>query len=72
MKKTETRESLWLKGKDQVNKPHFQKNMAPTFGTGVEIRKFDDKNFALWKEMMQDVLIMRRQVEAIQHSEKPT
>ena len=46
--------------------------MASTSGTGIEIRKFDDKNFALWKEMMQDVLIIRRQVEAIQHSEKPT
>ena len=45
--------------------------MASTSGTGVEIRKFDGKNFALWKEMMQDVLIIRRQVEAIRHSEKP-
>ena len=44
--------------------------MASTSGTGVEIRKFDGKNFALWKEMMQDVLIIRRQVEAICHSEK--
>ena len=32
--------------------------------------KFDGKNFSLWKEMMQDVLIIRRQVEAIRHSEK--
>ena len=44
--------------------------MASTSGTGVEIRKFDGKNFALWKEMMQDVLIIRRQVEAIWHNEK--
>ena len=46
--------------------------MASTSGTGIEIRKFDGKNFALWKEMMEDVLIIRRQVEAIRHSEKPT
>ena len=45
--------------------------MASTSGTGVEIRKFDGKNFAMWKEMMQDVLIIRRQVEAIRHNEKP-
>ena len=47
--------------------------MASTSGTGsgVEIRKFDGKNFALWKEMMQDVLIIRRQVEAIRQKEKP-
>ena len=45
--------------------------MASTFGTQVEIRKFDGKNFAIWKEMMQDMLIIRRQVEAIQHSGKP-
>ena len=44
--------------------------MASTSGTRVEIRKFDDKNFALWKEMMQGVLIIRRQVKAIRHSEK--
>ena len=46
--------------------------MASTSGTGVEIRKFDGKNLALWKEMMQYVLIIRRQVEVILHSEKPT
>ena len=45
--------------------------MASTSGTGVEIRKFDGKKFALWKEMMQDVLIIRKHVEAIHHSEKP-
>ena len=37
----------------------------------MEIRKFDGKNFALWKKMMQDVLLIRRQVEAIRHSDKP-
>ena len=44
--------------------------MATQSGTNVEIQKFDGKNFALWKEMMQDVLIIQRQVEAIRHSEK--
>ena len=44
--------------------------MASTSGTRIEIRKFDGKNFALWKEMMQDVLIIRRQVEVIRHNEK--
>ena len=47
-------------------------NMGSTSGTGIEMRKFDCKNFALWKEMMQDVLIIRRKVEAIRHIEKPT
>ena len=46
--------------------------MVSTSETGVEIRKFGDKIFALWKEMMEDMLIIRRQVEAIRHSEKPT
>ena len=47
--------------------------MASTSGTGsrVEIRKFHGKNFALWKEMMRDVLIIRRQVEAIRQKGKP-
>ena len=45
--------------------------MGSTFGTRVEIRKFDGKNFSLCKEMMQYVLIIQTQVEAIQHSEKP-
>ena len=44
--------------------------MASTSGIGVEIRKFDGKNFALWKEMMQDVLIIRRQIKHIGHNEK--
>ena len=44
--------------------------MASTSSTGVEILKFDGKKFALSKEMMQDVLIIRRQVEVIPHSEK--
>ena len=41
-------------------------------GIGVEIRKFDGKNFALWKEMTWDVLIIRHQIEAIQHNNKTT
>ena len=39
--------------------------MASTSITGVEILKFGGKNFALWKEMMQDVSIVWRQIEAI-------
>ena len=46
-------------------------NMVSISGTRIEIRKFDDKNFVMWKEMMQDVVIIRRQVEAIRHNEKP-
>ena len=46
--------------------------MPLTSGTGCEIRKFDNKDFALWKEMLQDVLIIRRQIEAIWHNNKPT
>ena len=46
--------------------------MASTSEIGIEIRKFENKNFALWKEMMQELLIIRRQVEAIHHNEKPT
>ena len=46
--------------------------MASTSSTGVEIQKLDSKNFALWKEMMQDMLIIRCQVEAIHHNNMPT
>ena len=46
--------------------------MASTSGIGVEIRKFDDKNFALWKEMMQDVLIIRHRIKLIRHNGKPS
>ena len=41
--------------------------MASTTATGIEIRKFDGKNL-----IMQDALVVRRQVEAIHHSEKLT
>ena len=44
--------------------------MAWTLGTRFEIRKFDGKNFALLKEMMQDMLIIRRQIEVIRHNSK--
>ena len=45
--------------------------MTWTTDTDCEIRKFNDKNFALWKEMMQDVVIIRHQIEAIRHNNKP-
>ena len=45
--------------------------MASTSEIGIENQKFDGKNFALWKEMTQDMLIIRRQVKVIRHSEKP-
>ena len=44
--------------------------MALSSSIGREIRKFDDKNFALWKEMMKDVLIIRGQIEAIRHNSR--
>ena len=46
--------------------------MASTSNIGVEIRKFDGKNFALWKEMMKDVLIIGCQIEAIKHNNRPS
>ena len=46
--------------------------MASTFKTSYEIHKFDGNYFALWKEMMQDVLTIRCQIEAIQHNNKLT
>mgnify|MGYP006925731910 CR=1 FL=1 len=61
--------SNWEKRPGQQHLP--SRKMATQFGTNVEIRKFDGKNFAQWKDMMQDVLIIQRQVEAIRHSEKP-
>ena len=61
------REGIWLK--EKTNKIYYQK-MATQFYTNVEIRKFDGKTFTLWKEIMQDVLIIRCQIEAIQHNNK--
>ena len=70
--KTEKR-SYSAERKDQANNIYFpeKKNMATQSSTNVEIRKFDGKNFTLWKEMMQDVLIIRSQIEAIRHNNKP-
>ena len=31
-----------------------------------------DNNFALWKEMIQDVLVQRCQIEDIRHAKVPT
>ena len=45
---------------------------ASTFDPSCEIGKFDDKNFVLWKEMMQDVLIIRCQIKAIRQKNKST
>ena len=45
--------------------------MVSQSGTRVEIWKFDGKNFSLLNEMMQDFLIIRWQVEGIQHSTRP-
>ena len=36
-------------------------SMALTSRIGIEIRKFDNKIFSMWKEMMQDVLIVSRE-----------
>ena len=44
--------------------------MATQSGTNVEIQKFDGQNFALWKEMTQDLLIIWRQIKAIRHNNK--
>ena len=35
-------------------------------------QQFDGKNFPLWKEMMQDVLVQKCQIEAIRHTKVPT
>ena len=53
------------------SRSHFHIMMASTSSIDYEIRKFDGKNFALWKEIMQDLLIIRCQVEEIQHNTKP-
>ena len=45
--------------------------MASTSGIGTEIRKCNGKFFGLWKEMMQDMLIITREVEVILHGKKP-
>ena len=45
--------------------------MASKGRYSYNISKFDDKNFGLWKEIMKDVLVQRRQIEAIRHAMKP-
>ena len=65
------KEASRLREKTKPTTSTFQK-MATQSDTNVEIRKFDGKNFALWKERMQEVLIIRRQAEAICQSDKPT
>ena len=52
--------------------PHPSTKTTSTSGTTMEIQKFNGKNVPLRMEMMQDVLIIRRQVEAIHHNNKPT
>ena len=61
----------WKKTLGQKNLTS-KKNVASTSSTGVEIRKFNGKNFALCKEMMEDILIIRRQIKAIRHNNKPS
>ena len=61
-KREERRRSPQLKEK-RPGQSNPKTSMASTSRTGIEIRKFDDKNFALWKEMMQDVLIIRRKLK---------
>jgi hypothetical protein len=42
--------------------------MASTSGSSeMSIRKFDKKNFKFWKEQMQDYLIVRGQIDPIEH-----
>ena len=48
-----------LKEKTSLTKTS-KRIMVSTSNATYEIQKFDGKNFALWKEMMQDVLIMKR------------
>jgi hypothetical protein len=55
---------------------HFERNfydkpsrqMALTSGSSeMSIRKFDETNFNFWKEQMQDYLIVRGQIDPIEH-----
>ena len=36
----------------------FRRTMALSFGIGFKIKKFDNENIVVWKEMMKDVLII--------------
>ena len=44
--------------------------MASTRGDTYEIRKFDIKNLALWKEMMDDIVVQRCHIETIRYEDK--
>ena len=46
----------------------FKRTMASTSDIDYEIIKFDRKNCVLWKEIMKDVLIIRRQIAVIRHN----
>jgi hypothetical protein len=49
-----------------TDKPSRQR--ASTSGSfEISIRKFDGTNFNFWKELMQDYLIVRGQIEPIEH-----
>ena len=43
-----------------------------TSSSRIEINKFDDQNFELWKIKMKDVLIDREQCIVVDPSAKPT
>jgi hypothetical protein len=46
--------------------------MASTSGSSeMSIRKFDGTNFNFWKEQMQDFLIVRGQIDPIEHDTTP-
>ena len=44
--------------------------MASSSGYNYEIKNFDEKNFALWKATMQNLLMKRVQEEVIRHAMK--
>jgi hypothetical protein len=47
--------------------------MASTSGSSeMSIKKFDGTNFHFWKEQMQDYLIVRGQIDPIEHDNAPT
>jgi hypothetical protein len=46
--------------------------MASTSGSSeMSIRKFDGTNFNFWKEQMHDYLIVRGQIDPIEHDTAP-
>ena len=38
----------------------------------MSLRKFDGMNFSYWKEQMQDYLIVKGQIDLIEHATTPT